>query len=74
MWGHGICTQALKKLSNFIFENTEIIRLYAEPFARNILSYYELEKAGFTLEETLHKNTVKNVIVEDMQMYSLIKE
>ncbi|GHU52974.1 N-acetyltransferase [Clostridia bacterium] len=69
-WGKGITTQAVRLLCDYIFENTNIIRLYAEPFAHNIASCKVLEKAGFTYEGTLHSNAVKNGKVIDMKMYS----
>jgi RimJ/RimL family protein N-acetyltransferase len=72
-WGNGIATAAVTLLSRFFFENTDIMRLFAEPFAANIGSIRVLEKAGFEYEGTLRKNAVKNGIVCDMKMYSLIK-
>lgn len=73
-WNQGIATTALKLLTNYIFENTDIIRLYAEPFARNIASCKVLEKAGFTLEGTLKNNATKDGKIEDMKLYALVKE
>ena len=73
-WGKGITTAAVKQICSYVFENTDIIRIYAEPFARNTASCKVLEKAGFTYEGTLRANAVKNGIIEDMRMYSLIKE
>jgi RimJ/RimL family protein N-acetyltransferase len=72
-WGWGIATAAVTLLSRLVFENTDIIRLFAEPFAVNAGSIRVLEKAGFEYEGTLRKNAVKNGIVLDMKMYSLIK-
>ena len=73
-WGKGITTAAVKQICSYVFENTDIIRIYAEPFARNTASCKVLEKAGFVCEGTLRSNAVKNGIIEDMRMYSLIKE
>ena len=72
LWGRGIATEALTLLCKFIFENTDIIRLYAEPFARNAASCRVLEKAGFGFEGLLRKNAVKGGVVEDMKMYSKV--
>jgi RimJ/RimL family protein N-acetyltransferase len=72
-WGNGICTAAVTLLSRYVFENTDIIRLFAEPFATNDGSIRVLEKSGFEYEGTLRKNAVKNGIALDMKMYSLIK-
>ena len=73
-WNKGITTEAVRQICNYVFENTDSIRIYAEPFARNTASCKVLEKAGFVCEGTLRSNAVKNGIIEDMKMYSLIKE
>jgi RimJ/RimL family protein N-acetyltransferase len=73
-WGKGSCTMAVTLLSRYVFENTDIIRLFAEPFATNVGSIRVLEKAGFKYEGTLRKNAVKNGKILDMKMYSLIKK
>lgn len=72
-WNKGVATIALKELTKFIFERTDIIRLYAEPFANNIASCRVLEKAGFALEGTLKCNAFKDGKIEDMKIYALIK-
>jgi RimJ/RimL family protein N-acetyltransferase len=72
-WGNCICTTAVTLLSRYVFEHTDIIRLFAEPFGANAGSIRVLEKAGFEYEGTLRKNAVKNGVVLDMKMYSLIK-
>jgi RimJ/RimL family protein N-acetyltransferase/GrpB-like predicted nucleotidyltransferase (UPF0157 family) len=72
-WGKGVCTQAVKQLCAYMFENTDIIRIYAEPFADNKASCRVLEKAGFKYEGTLRSNAVKNGVLNDMNMYSLIR-
>ena len=53
---------------------SDILRIYAEPFAYNTASCRVLEKAGFQYEGTLRNNAVKNGKVIDMKMYSLLKE
>ena len=73
-WGKGIGTSAVKQACDFIFSNTDIIRIYAEPFAKNMASCRILEKAGFSFEGTLRKNAIKNGSVLDMQMYSLVRD
>ncbi|MBD5092330.1 MAG: GNAT family N-acetyltransferase [Clostridiales bacterium] len=72
-WGKGIMTQAVKMLCDFVFANSDIIRIFAEPFARNIGSCRVLEKAGFKFEGVLRSNAVKNGIVEDMRLYSRLR-
>ncbi len=73
-WGKGIMTEAVKQICEYIFSESDIIRIYAEPFAYNKASCRVLEKAGFQYEGTLRSNAVKNGKVIDMKMYSLLKE
>ena len=72
-WGKGVMTEAVKQLCDYVFTHTDIIRIYAEPFAYNIGSCRVLEKAGFQYEGTLRSNAVKNGEVLDMKMYSKLK-
>lgn len=67
-------TEAVKQICEYIFSESDIIRIYAEPFAYNKASCRVLEKAGFQCEGILRKNAVKNGNIVDMKMYSLIKE
>lgn len=72
-WGKGIGTKVIKEACSYIFENTDILRIFAEPFAHNTSSCRVLEKAGFMLEGTLRKNAIKNGEILDMKMYALVK-
>ena len=73
-WGKGYMTSAVRQLCTYVFENTDILRIFAEPFSHNVGSCRVLEKAGFRYEGTLHSNAVKNGQVLDMKMYALVKE
>ena len=73
-WGKGIMTDAVKQICECVFKNSDILRIYAEPFAYNVGSCRVLEKAGFQYEGTLRNNAVKNGKVIDMKMYSLLRE
>ena len=72
-WGRGIMTEAVKQIWEYVFDKSDIIRIYAEPFAYNTASCRVLEKAGFQYEGTLRSNAVKNGKVIDMKLYSLLK-
>lgn len=72
-WGNGIMTEAVQQICRHVFSNSDIVRIYAEPFAYNSASCRVLEKAGFQCEGTLRKNAVKNGKVVDMKMYSRLK-
>lgn len=73
-WGKGMMTEAVKQICEYVFSQSDIIRIYAEPFAYNAGSCRVLEKAGFQYEGTLRRNAVKNGKIIDMKMYSLLKE
>lgn len=73
-WGKGYASSAVMQICRYIFDSTDIIRIFAEPFAYNSASCRVLEKAGFQFEGTLHSNAVKNGRVLDMKMYALVKE
>lgn len=73
-WGCGLATSAVTQMCTYIFEHTDIIRIFAEPFAYNTASCRVLEKVGFQFEGLLRSNAVKNGKVIDMKMYSLIKD
>lgn len=72
-WGKGLGTSAVRQICAYVFENTDIIRIFAEPFAFNTASCRVLEKAGFQMEGILRSNAVKNGAVQDMKMYALVK-
>lgn len=57
-----------------LFAETNLIRIYAEPFRENIGFCRVLEKAGFAYEATMRCNEVKDGKLLDMVLYALIKE
>ena len=71
-WGRGIATKAVREAVGYVFEHTDILRIYAEPFANNIASCRVLEKAGFAFEGILRKNAIKNGEILDMRLYSIV--
>ena len=72
-WGKGITTEAVKLICDYVFENTDIVRIFAEPYAFNTASCRVLEKAGFQFEGVLRQNAIKNGQSVDMKMYAIIK-
>lgn len=74
LWGKGLGTSAITQICHYIFDHTNIIRIFAEPFAYNTASCRILEKNGFKYEGTLRSNAEKSGNILDMKMYSLIKE
>ena len=73
-WSRGIATKAIKVVTSYAFREFDIIRVYAEPFADNRASIKALEKAGFNREAYFSKNVIKNGIVKDSCIYSVLRE
>lgn len=72
-WGKGLVTQAVKEACEAVFAQTDIVRIFAEPFAHNAASCRVLEKAGFVFEGRLKKNALKNGQFIDMLLYALVR-
>ncbi len=54
-WSKGICTEALKRVIDFIFLETTLDRLNAEADIENVASNTVLEKCGF-----IHEGRIRN--------------
>ena len=74
LWGRGIMTAAVTAMCREGFEAWDIVRIHAQPFARNLASRRVLEKAGFTLEGTLRQSVYKNGEMLDSCIYALLRE
>ena len=72
-WGQGFATCAVRQVCDHVFAHSDILRIFAEPFADNAASCRVLEKAGFAPEGILRQNAVKNGRIRDMKLYSRIK-
>ena len=72
-WGRGIMTKAVNQVCGYVFENSDIIRIFAEPFAYNLASQRVLENNGFRCEGILRSNAFKNGVIVDMKMYAKLK-
>lgn len=72
-WGKGIMSKAIKQLCQIAFEQYDIVRIFAEPYAHNIGSRKALENAGFALEGIMQKGVYKNGKYFDYCMYALVK-
>ena len=73
-WGRGIVTAAVKEICAMAFHRYDLVRIFAEPYARNIASCRVLEKAGFELEGVLRKSVFKNGQILDSCLYALVKK
>lgn len=73
-WNRGITTKALKAITAYAFRTFDIIRVYAEPYADNTASRQVLEKAGYIHEATFKNYVIKNGVIKDSCIYSVLKE
>lgn len=72
-WNKGIATKALKAMVEYSFDNFDIIRLFAHVFDTNVASKKVLKKCGFVEEARLKKAVIKNKIIQDCYIYSILK-
>ena len=73
-WGRGIMTASVKLLCEWVFQNSDLIRLFAQPFGNNSGSMKVLEKAGFQMEGILKSSIYKNGNIFDSRIYARVKE
>jgi [ribosomal protein S5]-alanine N-acetyltransferase len=72
-WGKGIMSKAIEQLCQTAFEQYDLVRIFAEPYAHNIGSRKALEKSGFILEGIMKKSNFKNGRFFDSCIYALVK-
>ena len=72
-WNQGIITEAVKILTDYTFQNSDIIRLQAGVFSKNTPSMRVLEKAGYVKEGILRNAVIKNSEVMDKHLYAILK-
>jgi RimJ/RimL family protein N-acetyltransferase len=71
-WGHGVATEALVLVTEWLFTTSNILRLFALPFVDNLGSIRVLEKAGYVREATLHSSSVKYGGPRDQALYARV--
>lgn len=72
-WGRGIMSEAIGLFCTELFEETDIMRVFAAAYVHNTSSRRALEKAGFSLEGIMPCSAVKNSMVTDMALYGLTR-
>lgn len=72
-WGRGIMTSIVKEMTDYVFANFPVIKIYAPVFDFNAPSQRVLEKAGFKKEAILKQAAIKNGRIIDLHYYGLIK-
>ena len=73
-WGQGIMTRAIKAAVSYAFRDFDIARIYAEVFSDNLGSCKALEKAGLKPEAILRQSIIKNGIIKDCCIYSVLRD
>ena len=71
-WGNGIATMAVDNMTNNIFSNTEIIRLFAPIFSTNLGSIKVVKKCGYKLEGINEKAVYKHGKYIDLHIYAKV--
>ena len=64
-WGRKIATEAVRLMTDHVFENFAINRIVAEVFEYNKPSMRVLEKNGYFLENVSRKGILKNEVLYD---------
>jgi [ribosomal protein S5]-alanine N-acetyltransferase len=74
-WGRGIATAAVRAVTELVFSvHANVHRIYALSFVWNAASARVLEKAGYTLERTIHQGAVKEGRASDQLLYAVVRQ
>ena len=69
-WRKGITSEAIRQMSDFVFAQTDIVRLFGVVFAGNHASMQLLLKSGFNEEAILQKAIYKNGRFYDKHVFA----
>ena len=72
-WGRGIMTEAMPIMTDYIFQNFQVNRIFACVLEGNIGSMRVLESAGYRHEAVLHKAAVKNNRYLDEHIFAKLR-
>ena len=72
-WGKGYATEAVKQATDFAFNTLGLHRVYAGIFETNKASMRVLDKAGYRLEAVFTSSIIKNGVLMDEYVYSILK-
>jgi ribosomal-protein-alanine N-acetyltransferase len=71
-WGRGIVTEAVELVTAHAFDQLNLLRLFALPFADNPGSIRVLEKADYVREGLLRSSSVKYGVPRDQVLYAKV--
>ncbi len=72
-WGKGIVTEAVRLITDYGFDNLDIVRIFTGVFAYNHASRKVLEKNGFKEEGVFEKSVYKNNEFHDEVRFGKVK-
>ena len=72
-WGRGVVTEALVAVTEWVFEQYDLTRLFAVPFADHVASIRVLEKAGYVREGVMRQSAIKDGVIRDQALYARYK-
>ncbi len=73
-WGNGIMSWSVKEMVKLGFNEHNLLRIYSTAMEYNNRSQRVLEKSGFVLEAVLKKAIIKNNIIQDEYIYSILND
>ncbi|WP_224449994.1 GNAT family N-acetyltransferase [Haloprofundus salilacus] len=73
-WGNGYCTDAVRTVARYAFEERRMHKVVAEAYDHNVGSQRVLEKAGFTLEGTHREEAYVGGEYRDLLHYGLLED
>ena len=73
-WGQGIATAALLALTDYAFEQFDLVRIDAGVFEWNPASCRVLEKAGYTEESRQRRSVYKDGQIIDRLIYARLRD
>ena len=72
--GKGYGTEAIQMMVDYLFLNTQVVRIQVQTDEENMPSKRVLEKAGFTREGTMRKASYVRREYRDMYLYSILRD
>ena len=73
-WGKGYCTEAVKAVIAYGFDEMELNRILAYHLTRNPASGRVMEKAGMRYEGHLRQHVCKDGVYEDLKLYGIVRD
>ena len=70
----GYGTEAIQMIVDYLFQETDVVRVQAPTGTENIPSQRSLEKAGFSREGTMRKSWYARGEYIDQHLYSILRE